>query len=166
MSLFQNSNSNTWRGQQQSKNTPYPDNASSQNTPWQDTQGSPYGDSADMQNTPWQDNTNSHGDSHPSSAGPQNSSGQNWMNNPALAGIDPARLQMLSSLATQAQGKSQNELLPFLMAAASQKNTGGMSFRPDEIETIINVMKIGKSPQEIRQIDRICTLMRQFGTLH
>ena len=42
-----------------------------------------------------------------------------WMENPALSGIDPAKLQLLTSLAGQAQGKSQNELLPFLMSAAS-----------------------------------------------
>ncbi len=167
MNLFQNSNSNTWRGQQ-SRNTSHPDGADIQNNPRRhgvNTQDSPYG-GADTQNNPCQDSTSNCGSPQPDSPGPQNSSGQNWMDNPALAGIDPSRLQMLSSLAAQAQNKNQNELLPFLMAAASQKNTGNMSFRPDEIETIINVMKIGKSPQEIRQIDRICSLMRQFGTLH
>ena len=87
---------------------------------------------------------------------------QNWMNNPALSNIDPAKLQMLTSLASQAQGKSQNELLPFLMGAASQSQSNNMSFQPDEIDTIINVMKIGKSPQEIQRIDRLCALMRQF----
>ena len=67
-----------------------------------------------------------------------------WMENPALSGIDPAKLQLLTSLAGQAQGKSQNELLPFLMSAAS----GQLSFAPTEIDTIIRVLKIGKSPQE------------------
>ena len=51
-----------------------------------------------------------------------------WMENPALSGIDPAKLQLLTSLAGQAQGKSQNELLPFLMSAAS----GQLSFDPTE----------------------------------
>ena len=30
-----------------------------------------------------------------------------WMENPALSGIDPAKLQLLTSLAGQAQGKQQ-----------------------------------------------------------
>ena len=85
-----------------------------------------------------------------------------WMNNPALGGIDPAKLQMLSSLAEQAQGKSQNELLPFLMAAMSQSQSNHMSFNSAETEAIINVMKIGKSPQQIQQIDRMCAMIKQF----
>ena len=82
-----------------------------------------------------------------------------WMENPALSGIDPAKLQLLTSLAGQAQGKSQNELLPFLMSSAS----GQLSFDPTEIDTIIRVLKIGKSPQETQRIDRMCALMKQFN---
>ena len=40
------------------------------------------------------------------------------MQNPALSGIDPGKLQLLLSLASQAGKKKQNELLPFLMSAA------------------------------------------------
>lgn len=85
-----------------------------------------------------------------------------WMNNPALGGIDPAKLQMLSSLAEQAQGKSHNELLPFLMAAMSQSQSNQMSFNSAETEAIINVMKIGKTPQQIQQIDRMIAMVKSF----
>ena len=84
------------------------------------------------------------------------------MNNPALGGIDPAKLQMLSSLAAQAHGKSQNELLPFLMAAMSQSQSNHMSFNSAETEAIINVMKMGKSPQQIQQIDRMIAMVKSF----
>lgn len=84
-----------------------------------------------------------------------------WMNNPALGGIDPAKLKMLSSLAEQAQGKSQSELLAFLMATMSQSQAGNMSFSPAETEAIINVMKIGKTPRQIQKIDRMCAMIRQ-----
>ncbi len=150
MNLFQNPN--TYRNQQR-----YP-NSSGQNP--EDAQNSPFPDHTGIQGGPCR----SCGETR-NGSGPDNAGGQNWTDNPALAGIDPARLQMLSSLASQAQGKNQNELLPFLMAAASQTGANGMSFRPDEIETIIQVLKIGKSPQEIQQIDRICSLMRQFGAM-
>ncbi len=84
------------------------------------------------------------------------------MNNPALGGIDPAKLQMLSSLAAQAHGKSQNELLPFLMAAMSQSQSNHMSFNSAETEAIISVMKIGKSPEQIQQIDRMIAMVKSF----
>lgn len=89
-------------------------------------------------------------------------SDDSWTQNPALGGIDPAKLQMLASLANQAQGKKQNELLPFLMAAASQTQKNNMSFQPSEMDAIIEVMKMGKSPQEIQQIDKFCALIKQF----
>ena len=86
----------------------------------------------------------------------------NWSENPALNNIDPAKLQMLLSMADQAKGKSQADLLPFLMSAANQSNGNKMSFSQDEMDTIISVMKIGKSPQEIRRIDRMCSLLKQM----
>lgn len=89
-------------------------------------------------------------------------SDDSWTQNPALSGIDPAKLQMLISLADQAKGKNQNELLPFLMAASSKSQNGAMSFQPSEVDAIIEVMKIGKSPEEIQRIDRMCALVKQF----
>lgn len=87
---------------------------------------------------------------------------ESWTKNPALGNIDPAKLQMLVSLAEQAKGKNQNELLPFLMSAAAHSKSSNMSFDSSEMESIINVMKLGKSPQEIQKIDRLCALMKQF----
>lgn len=86
-----------------------------------------------------------------------------WMNNPALKNIDPAKLQMLLSLSEQGKDKSQKELLPFLMAAASQSRKNGMSFSPQETDAIIEVMKIGKSPDEIRKIEQLRGMMKGFS---
>ena len=47
-------------------------------------------------------------------------SDNSWMQNPALGGIDPSKLQMLLSMAEQAKGKNPTELLPFLMSASTQ----------------------------------------------
>ncbi|MCD8104444.1 MAG: hypothetical protein LUF35_05455 [Lachnospiraceae bacterium] len=83
-----------------------------------------------------------------------------WMNNPALAGIDPERLQTLSSLARQAQGMSQSELLPFFMSLA-QSGAGNVSFDAAETDAIIQALKNGKTPEEIRKIDRILSIMKK-----
>lgn len=85
-----------------------------------------------------------------------------WMNNPALKGIDPAKLQMLLSLSEQGQGKSQKELLPFLLAAASHSKQNGMGFTTQETDAIIEVMKIGKTPDEIRKIEQLRSMTRSF----
>ena len=85
-----------------------------------------------------------------------------WTKNPALTTIDPAKLQMLTSLADQAKGKNQKELLSFLMSASAQTKENHMSFDQSEIDAVIRVMKEGKSPEEIQRIDRLIGLIRQF----
>ena len=47
-------------------------------------------------------------------------------------------------------------------SAAAGAQGKQLSFQPSEIDSIVEVLKIGKSPQEIQQIDRACALMRQF----
>ena len=64
------------------------------------------------------------------------------------------------SMSEQGAGKSQNDLLPFLMAAASQSKSQGMTFSPDETDAIIEVLKMGKSPEEIARIEKIRTMMK------
>ena len=83
-----------------------------------------------------------------------------WMNHPNLNNIDHAKLQMLMSMSEQTAGKSQNDLLPFLMSAASQSRSNGMTFSPDETDTIIEVLKMGKSPEEIARIEKIRMMMK------
>ena len=53
-----------------------------------------------------------------------------WINNPKLAGMDMSKLAMLTQLAEQGKGKSPNELLPFLMSAASQNQKRSTVFLP------------------------------------
>ncbi len=89
----------------------------------------------------------------------------NWMNNPALSGIDPAKLQMLASLADQAQKKDKSELMPFLMslsAGGADSASAPASFDSDETEAIINALKAGKSPQEIKKMDKILSVMKKI----
>ena len=74
-----------------------------------------------------------------------------WKNNPRLSGMDPQKLSMLQGLADQGLGKNPSELLPFIMGAAS-----------NEISTIIEVLKMGKSPVEAAKLDRIVNLMKMI----
>lgn len=85
-----------------------------------------------------------------------------WTQNPNLKGIDPAKLSMLQALAAQGNGKSQNELLPFLMAAASNSKKKGMQFTPQEMDMIVEVLKSGKPPEEVARIDQMLHMMRMM----
>ena len=83
-----------------------------------------------------------------------------WMDNPQLAGLDKEKLKMLQGLADQGMNKSQSDMLPFLMSAATKGKENGLKFSHDEINMIIEVMKIGKSPKEAARLDKIVSLMK------
>ena len=89
---------------------------------------------------------------------------QNWMNHASLQGIDPAKLQMLSQMAAQGQSqtKNQSDLMPFLMMAANSSKEKGMQFSGQEMDMIVEVLKMGKSPQEIAQMDKMLMLLKMM----
>ncbi|WP_029469144.1 hypothetical protein AB9D59_17510 [Blautia producta] len=88
----------------------------------------------------------------------------NWMNNPNLKGMDPEKLKMLNNIASQGSQKGMNELLPFLMSAVSQNKSqsGGLDFSRQEMDTIIEVLKMGKSPEEVARINRMMQIVKMM----
>ena len=86
----------------------------------------------------------------------------NWQDNPKLAGMDRSKLDMLQQMAQQGAGKSPADLLPFIMNAASQGKNAGLNFNNNEINTIIEVRKMGKSPQERAKLDKVVNLMKMM----
>lgn len=83
-----------------------------------------------------------------------------WKTNPKLAGMDKSKLDLLQSLAEQGNGKNASDMLPFLMSAANQGKSNGLNFNANEISTIIEVLKMGKSPEEAAKLDRVVNLMK------
>ena len=77
-----------------------------------------------------------------------------WSQDPSLSGIDFARLQALQQMASQSRGKSQAEMMPFLLSLM-QGNQGGAQFSASEADLIISVIKAGKSKQEAPKIDQM-----------
>ena len=87
---------------------------------------------------------------------------QNWQNDPRLNNIDPSKLAVLQNLAGQSGGRSPSDMLPFLMNAASRGKSNGLNFSSGEISAVLEVLKMGKSPQEAAKIDRIVNLMQMI----
>ena len=88
---------------------------------------------------------------------------KNWQNDPKLKNMDRSKLEMLQSLAEQGNGKSPSDMLPFLMSAAAQGKNSGLNFSPDEISAVLEVLKAGKSPEEIARMDQIIQMMKRFS---
>lgn len=76
-----------------------------------------------------------------------------WSQDPSLSGIDFARLQALQQMASQSRGKSQAEMMPFLLSLM-QGNQGGAQFSASEADLIISAIKAGKSKQEAAKLTR------------
>lgn len=87
---------------------------------------------------------------------------ENWQDNPKLANMNHDKLDMLQQMAQQGAGKSPSDLLPYLMNATAKGKNAGLNFSSSEINTIIEVLKMGKSPQECAKLDQIVTLMKMM----
>ena len=85
-----------------------------------------------------------------------------WMNDPALKNIDPMKLQILSTLASEADGKSPNELLPFFMSAMNQANSNGVSFTSPEKQLLMNILMQQLSPEEKKRAETIIQMTSAF----
>ena len=77
-----------------------------------------------------------------------------WINNPLLKDMDPIKLELIKTAASQTAGKSGNSLAPILMSLITSANRKGIRFSTDEITLILNILKEGKSPKEQMQIDQ------------
>ena len=84
-----------------------------------------------------------------------------WSQDPSLSGIDFARLQALQQMASQSRGKSQAEMMPFLLSLM-QGNQGGAQFSASEADLIISAIKAGK--QEAAKIDQMVRLFRSAAS--
>ena len=48
------------------------------------------------------------------------------------------------------------------MGAAAQGKNNGLNFSSEEISAVLEVLKMGKSPEETAKIDRIVNLMKMI----
>ena len=79
---------------------------------------------------------------------------EEWMNNPAMKNIDPAKLELIRMAASKTSGKAGKELAPVMLALITSANKQGIQFSPDEVALILEILKQGKSKEEQEQIDR------------
>ena len=59
----------------------------------------------------------------------------NWMDDPAVARIDKAKLNFLQALVFESQSLKKEQMMPFLMSIAKRGMDQHISFSNDEIET-------------------------------
>ena len=89
-----------------------------------------------------------------------------WMNNPAMKDIDPAKLELIKMVAAQTSGKSGKDLAPVMLALITGANKKGIRFSPDEMNLILEILKEGKSKEEQEQIDRTVRMASSIFQKH
>ena len=77
-----------------------------------------------------------------------------WKNHPALTGMDPKKVFLLTKISEKIEGKSEQDILPILMAAMTSARKQNISFTPQEFEILFSILKEGKSEQEVQQINQ------------
>lgn len=83
-----------------------------------------------------------------------------WKNHPALAGMDPKKVFLLTKISEKIEGKSEQDILPILMAAMTSARKQNISFTADEFEILFSILKEGKSSQEVQQINQTIDFAR------
>ena len=88
---------------------------------------------------------------------------QDWSKNDALSNINPQKLELLQSFLSQGNHKSPNEMMSVLMTASAASKKKGLQFTPEEIEQIIAVIRIGKSPAEQARMERMLRMVQMMS---
>ena len=83
-----------------------------------------------------------------------------WKNHPALAGMDPKKVFLLTKISEKIEGKSEQDILPILMAAMTSARKQNIFFSSQEFEILFSILKEGKSEQEVRQINQTIDFAR------
>lgn len=91
---------------------------------------------------------------------------EEWMNNPAMKNIDPAKLELIRVAASKTSGKTGKDLAPVMLALITSANRQGIQFTPDEVTLILEILKQGKSKEEQEQIDRTVQMTSSIFKRH
>ncbi len=78
-----------------------------------------------------------------------------WMENEQVKNIDPKKLDFLEKLFKEGHGKSQKEMLAYLMPMMRKAKQEHLTFTPQEMQAAINAIKQQSTEEELKQIDQI-----------
>ncbi len=87
-----------------------------------------------------------------------------WKNHPALSGMDPKKVFLLTKISEKVEGKNDQDVLPILMAAMTSARKQNISFTAEEFEILFSILKEGKTTQEIQQMNQTLDFARNILT--
>lgn len=78
-----------------------------------------------------------------------------WMNHPAMKNIDARKLTILMELANEAEGKSQDKLVPLLIKANAKLKSMNLNFTKEENDLLVDILTKDMSPAEKQKVEMI-----------
>lgn len=84
-----------------------------------------------------------------------------WKQDERIRHIPKEKLDFLQKLVFELDGIGPKERLPFLLALANRAKKENISFSPDEVSTIIAVLKENSSPEEVQKMDKIIKMFQK-----
>lgn len=68
--------------------------------------------------------------------------------------MDPKKIFLLTKISEKIEGKSEQDILPILMAAITSARKQNISFSPAEFEILFSILKEGKTTEEIQRMNQ------------
>lgn len=78
-----------------------------------------------------------------------------WMADPLVKDIPERKLQFLEQLFDKGHGKSQKEMMAYLMPMMKKAKEENLTFTPQEMNAAIAAIRKYSSKEELTQIDKI-----------
>ena len=78
-----------------------------------------------------------------------------WMSDDLVKDISPKKLDFLAQMFTQGQGKSQKEMMLFLMPMMQKAKKENLTFTPQEMQAAIAAIKKYSTEEELKKINDI-----------
>ncbi len=85
----------------------------------------------------------------------ENESRPAWMADPLVSEIPRQKLDFLGRLFADGHGKSQKEMMAYLMPMMKKAKQENLTFTPQEMSAAIAAIKKHSSEEELKQIDQI-----------
>lgn len=78
-----------------------------------------------------------------------------WMNDELVKNIDRKKLDFLEKMFAETHGKSQKEMMTFMMPMMKKAKQENLTFSPQEMTAAINAIKKHSTQDELQQINKI-----------
>lgn len=86
-----------------------------------------------------------------------------WMDDPVLNGISNEKLEVLTKIIEGAKGMEPKQMFTYFIQQSNMAGKKGINFTNAETDLILNVLKEGMTPEEIKRIDMVKQIVNSLS---